>query len=191
MCKIGVLAVQGAFAEHIRVLESLGAECVPVRQRSDLSDGIEGLVLPGGESTAQGRLLSELSLMAPLRERITSGMPVLATCAGVILLSQKLTNDNHRWLGTLPVEVTRNAYGRQIASFMTTGRVQEIGSYPMVFIRAPRISAVSDGVRVLASVQGSPCAVLCGKQLALTFHPELTGDTRLHAYFLKRLVQSA
>lgn len=140
---IGVLALQGAFIEHEKMLRRLGADVREVRQRSDL-DGLNGIVLPGGESTVQGRLLRKLHMLDPLRERIQNGMPVLATCAGLILLAQHLDGDETAHLATLPVTVRRNAYGRQLASFATTADVGNLTDFPLVFIRAPYISSVDE-----------------------------------------------
>lgn len=140
---IGVLALQGAFIEHEKMLRRLGADVREVRQRSDL-DGLSGIVLPGGESTVQGRLLRKLHMLEPLRERIQNGMPVLATCAGLILLAQHLDGDETTHLATLPVTVRRNAYGRQLASFATTADVGNLTDFPLVFIRAPYIAAVDE-----------------------------------------------
>ena len=134
--KIGVLALQGAFIEHKKMIESLGTECVELRQKSDL-DGIDGIILPGGESTVQGKLLKQLDMFTPIKKMIEDGMPVLATCAGLILLSENISNDDARYFGTLPVTVKRNAYGRQLGSFITDAPLKGFGEYPMVFIRAP------------------------------------------------------
>lgn len=138
---IGVLALQGAFIEHEKMLHRLGADVREVRQRADL-DGLNGIVLPGGESTAQGRLLRKLDMLNPLREQIQRGLPVLATCAGLILLAQHLENAEPTHLATLPVTVRRNAYGRQLASFATTADVGSLADFPLVFIRAPYITTV-------------------------------------------------
>ena len=137
--KIAVLAVQGAFIEHEKKLGALGAECFELRQKKDLDTGFDGLVLPGGESTVQGKLLRELDMFDALKEKIESGMPVLGTCAGLILLADQLTNDGHVYFGTLPVSVRRNAYGRQLGSFHTVQEFAGIGKVPMTFIRAPYI----------------------------------------------------
>lgn len=148
---IGVLALQGAFIEHEKMLHQLGADVREVRQLSDL-DGLSGIVLPGGESTVQGRLLRKLHMLAPLRESIQNGMPVLATCAGLILLAQHLEDDETTHLATLPVTVRRNAYGRQLASFTTTANVGNLTDFPLVFIRAPYIAAV-DGNDSVSTVE--------------------------------------
>lgn len=181
--KIGVLAVQGAFIEHENILKKLGVDCVEIRQKYDL-DGIDGIILPGGESTVQGQLLRKLGLLAPLKEMINNGMPVLATCAGLILLSESIENGEEPHIGTLPVVVKRNAYGRQLSSFVTNENVRDIGEFPMVFIRAPYISSVSDNTKVLATVDGNIVGVQYNNQIGLSFHPELTTDTRLHEEFL-------
>lgn len=181
--KIGVLAVQGAFIEHEAMLERLGASCVQVRQKADLQ-GIDGIVLPGGESTVQGQLLRKLEIFEPLKAMITDGLPVLATCAGLILLAEHLDGDATAHLATLPVCVKRNAYGRQLSSFTATADVGDIAGYPLVFIRAPYISAADENVQILAAVDGNTVAVRYKNQIGLAFHPELTDDTRIHASFL-------
>lgn len=181
--KIGILAVQGAFIEHRKILEKLGCECVELRQKSDI-DGLDGIVLPGGESTVQGKLLRELDMLEPLRQLIMGGTPVLATCAGLILLAESLSNDPNVHLGTLPVTVQRNAYGRQLGSFVTTAPFGDLGDCEMTFIRAPYVEEAGEGVSVLATVQDKIVAVRYKNQLALAFHPELNQDTRIHEYFV-------
>lgn len=180
---IGVLALQGAFIEHEKTLIELGAKVKEIRQLKDL-DGIDGIVLPGGESTVQGKLLHQLGLFEPLRQKIQSGLPVLATCAGLILLAEQLENDERRHLATLPVTVRRNAYGRQLGSFQTDLTVGDFDHFPAIFIRGPYISSVGPGVKVLAEVDGHPVAVEYQKQIGLAFHPELSNDKRIHRYFL-------
>ena len=181
---IGVLAVQGAFIEHEKVLDKIGVEHKEIRQASDLS-GIDGIILPGGESTVQGQLIRKLGIFQPLKEMISDGMPVLATCAGLILLAEQLENDSRTHLATLPVTVRRNAYGRQLGSFTTTGNVGNIRDYPMVFIRAPFITETSAGVDILSTVDGNIVGVQYKNQIGLAFHPEMTLDTRIHEYWLK------
>ena len=178
--RIAVLALQGAFIEHERMLQRLGVETFEVRQLSDWQQPKDGLVLPGGESTVQMRLLKELGLFDPIREAILGGMPVLGTCAGMILLSEGR-------LGTMDIEVRRNAYGRQLGSFHTVDAVKGIGTdVPMTFIRAPYIERVlSDQVEVLSSVDGHIVAARQGNQLATAFHPELDDDTRLYELLLE------
>ncbi len=185
MKKIAVLAVQGAFAEHEKVLKTLGAECIELRQKPDLSQDFDGLVLPGGESTVQGKLLHELGMFDALKEKIEGGMPVLATCAGLILLAGHLSNDEKSWFQTLPVTVRRNAYGRQTGSFFAEEEFGGIGKIPMEFIRAPLIEEVSEGVEVLARVDGNIVGVQYGNQIGVAFHPELLGDMRVHERFLE------
>ena len=186
--KIGVLAVQGAFIEHEAMLQRLGVSCIQVRQKADLQ-GIDGIVLPGGESTVQGQLLHKLEIFEPLKAMIADGLPVLATCAGLILLAEHLDGDATTHLATLPVCVKRNAYGRQLSSFTATADVGDIADYPLVFIRAPYISAAGENVQTLAKVDGNIVAVRYQNQIGLAFHPELTDDTRIHASFLKLVEQ--
>ena len=181
--RIGVLAVQGAFIEHKHMLEKLGVDCVELRQKEDLS-GIDGIVLPGGESTVQGKLLHKLDMFDPIREMISDGLPVLATCAGLILLAQKIDNDDTTHLATLPVTVRRNAYGRQLASFTTDAQIKDIGTYPLVFIRAPYITDVNGDAEILTVVDGNTVGVRYKNQIGLAFHPEMTEDTRVHEYFI-------
>ena len=185
--KIGVLAVQGAFIEHIQALTALGAECVELRQAADLAQPLAGLVLPGGESTVQGKLLHDLGMYDALREQIAAGLPVLATCAGMILLAEKLSNDEKVHFATMPITVRRNAYGRQLGSFRTHAAFGSLDAIPMTFIRAPYIEQVGEGVLVLSKVGGKIVAAQYGKQLALAFHPELdvAESTAVHKYFLK------
>ncbi len=184
---IGVLAVQGAFIEHEKMLRSLGAECRELRCREDI-DHLDGIVLPGGESTVQARLLTELSMMAPLKNLIEGGVPVLATCAGLILLAEHIGGGEAPHIATLPVTVRRNAYGRQSASFCCRASFGTMADVPMMFIRAPFIESVGDGVEIMAhdsSDAQNITAVKYKNQLAMAFHPELTNDTRVHEYFLK------
>lgn len=182
--KIAVLAVQGAFAEHMDRLRKLGAEGIELRQSADLEQRFDGLILPGGESTVQGKLLQDLQMLVPLREKIAGGLPVFGTCAGLILLAEELCNDAHVYFGTMPVCVRRNAYGRQLGSFHTTEYVTGIGRIPMTFIRAPYIESVKEGVEILARVQNKIVAVRYGDQIGIAFHPELEEDDRMHQMFL-------
>ena len=185
--KVAVLAVQGAFEEHIRVMNRLGIECIELRQKADLSRAFDGLILPGGESTVQGKLLRELDLLDPLKVRIMDDLPVLATCAGLILLARNISNDDSRHLQTLPVTVKRNAYGRQLGSFFAENEIAGIGRFPMKFIRAPYIEQAEKDVEILAKADTHIVAVKYRKQLAMSFHPELCGDTRVHEAFLRLL----
>lgn len=180
---IGVLALQGAFIEHEQKLTSLGLHCREIRQRADLDDDLSGLVLPGGESSVQKKLLRDLSLFLPLQERIRQGMPVLATCAGLILLAEEVEGETQPGFQTLPVAVCRNAYGRQLGSFTTTGRFADLGPIEMRFIRAPAIESVQPEVTVLAHAGTAIAAVQYHNQLAMAFHPELCPDLRIHKRF--------
>lgn len=186
MMRIGVLAVQGAFAEHEKALRALGADCVELRQKKDIA-GIDGLVLPGGESTVQGMLLRQLDMFDELKGLISDGLPVLATCAGLILLAQKLDADETVHFGTLPVTVRRNAYGRQLGSFETRAAVGEIADFPLVFIRAPYITERRGDVNVLSAVDGNVVGVEYKNQIGLAFHPEMTSDSRIHESFLRKV----
>lgn len=187
--KIGVLAVQGAFIEHEKIIESLGAACIEIRKKEDL-DGIDGVILPGGESTVQGQLLQKLDILAPLRALIKDGLPTLATCAGLILLASNIDEDPTVHLGTLPVTVKRNAYGRQLSSFLTNADFKPIGNVPMMFIRAPYVVQANDDVDILSEVDGRIVTVKYHNQIGLAFHPELTEDTRIHQYFLDVVTQN-
>ena len=183
--KIAVLAVQGAFIEHEKSLQRLGAETVELRKAEDLEQDFDGLVLPGGESTVQSRLLKELSMFEPLKEKIEEGLPVLATCAGLILLAQNVSNDEKRGFATLPVTVKRNDYGRQLGSFYYEGGIKGIGTYQMEIIRAPYNESVGDDVEILAEVEEKIVGVAYKNQLAFSFHPELTGNDKIHEKFLE------
>ena len=182
--KIGILAVQGAFIEHEKMLSDLGCDCIELRKKTDICS-LDGLILPGGESTVQGKLLHELDMFTPLSEMIAADTPVLATCAGLILLAQHISNDPNVYFGTMPVTVKRNAYGRQLGSFSCTGDFAHLKNVSMTFIRAPYIEAVSDNVSVLATVDEHIVAAQYKKQVGLSFHPELDHDTRIHQYFLE------
>lgn len=182
---VGVLALQGAFREHVAAVSRLGVAAREVRQLKDM-DGIDAMIIPGGESTTMGKLLNEWQMLQPLRERIEQGMPVYGSCAGLILLCRVIENSDQPRLGVLDATVWRNAFGRQVDSFETDLAMPEIGPEPVpaVFIRAPVITGVGPGVKVLAEVKGQAVAVRQNNILATSFHPELTPDTRLHGYFL-------
>ena len=182
MSRVGVLAVQGAFVEHERVLRELGADCFEIRQASDLDEAPDALVIPGGESTVMGKLVRDLGMFDRLRMLIRGGTPVLGTCAGMIMLAEKVEGGTPH-LATMPIAVRRNAYGRQLGSFSAVSSFAGT-EITMEFIRAPAVSAVGDGVEVLATVDDIPVAVRYGNQLAVSFHPELTSDTTVHRYFL-------
>ena len=190
MKRIGVLALQGAFIEHINVLNKLGAETFEIRQKSDLANvPIDGLVLPGGESTVMGKLLRELDLMDDVRKMILDGLPVFGTCAGLILLAKSISNEEDSYLGTMNIVARRNAYGRQLGSFKTESDFKGIGKVEMTFIRAPFIESAGEGVDVLAVVDGKIVAARQDNMLAIAFHPELTSDLSVHKYFLENMVK--
>lgn len=184
--RIAVMALQGAFVEHEQMLQRLGVETFEVRSLSDWLLPKDGLILPGGESTTQVRLLSSLRLLEPLKHDISNGLPVFGTCAGMILLSRMENGRSRQGLATMDVDVCRNAYGRQLGSFQTKDDVKGIASdYPMTFIRAPYIHrTLSPDVEVMAMVGNHIVAVRQNNQLATAFHPELTTDDRMHRYFL-------
>lgn len=199
--KIAVLAVQGAFVEHERALSKLGCECVELRQGPDVRQPFDALVLPGGESTVQTKLLRELGMIDELHRRIADGMPVMGTCAGLILLARTVEEGVPAAgdptaevvggavatgaFGTLPVTVRRNAYGRQLGSFHAKAPFSGIeGDVPMTFIRAPYIADAHEGATPLATVDGRIVAVRAGNQLGVAFHPELDDDLRIHELFV-------
>jgi 5'-phosphate synthase pdxT subunit len=181
--RVAVLALQGAFLEHEQKLEKLGAEYFEIRKSQDLDRQFDALILPGGESTVMGKLLHELGLYEPLKDKIWSGIPVFGTCAGLILLAGTVEGGN-RHFGTMNIHAKRNAYGRQLGSFHTQAEFRGIGSIPMTFIRAPYISEVGNDVEVLAQVDGKIVAARQYNQLVTAFHPELDDDIRVHKFFL-------
>jgi len=186
--KIGVLALQGAFVEHQKILNQLGAEAVQVRLPADL-EGLDGLIIPGGESTTIGQLATTFGLVEPLRAFARS-KPTWGTCAGMIFLAKDIGSDRQPLLGLMDVTVNRNAFGRQIDSFETDLDVPKLGEAPFhaVFIRAPLVTATGDGVEIIAALpDGRIVAVEQGHLLATAFHPELTPDHRFHQYFLERI----
>ena len=188
--KIGVLALQGAFAEHIKIFDSIGVDCFEIRQLSDINNDFDGLVLPGGESTVMGKLLHELNLFEPLKEKIENGLPVFGTCAGLLLLANDIQNDDRKHFATMPITVKRNAYGRQLGSFNAEAEFGEMGIIPMVFIRAPYIESAQKGTKVLSEVNGKIVAAQYENQLVTAFHPELTKDTTVHEYFIEIVKKS-
>jgi 5'-phosphate synthase pdxT subunit len=187
--RIGVLSLQGDFLEHIQVLERLKAEGREVRQPREL-EGLDGLIMPGGESTAISRLMAEFALLEPLRKLAEKGLPLFGTCAGLILMARKATDLTLETLRLMDVEVKRNAFGRQVDSFEAEVAIPALGDapFPAVFIRAPIIEKVGPGVEVLARLpEGWPVAIRQKNLLACAFHPELSRDPRFHAYFLNML----
>ena len=186
--RVGVLALQGDVREHVSALRAVGVEPVEVRRPADL-DRLGGIVLPGGESTTMGRLLTLFDLLEPLRARLAAGLPAYGTCAGMILLAAGVVDGQpgQVLLGGLDVTVRRNAFGSQVDSFEADVDVAEVGFVHGVFIRAPWVERVGPGVEVLATVDGHPVAVRQGALLATSFHPELTGDARLHRSFVEQI----
>ena len=181
---MAVLSLQGAFIEHERMLRSLGADVFEVRELADWHQPKDGLVLPGGESTTQAKLLGDLNLRDPIRADIEAGLPVFGTCAGLILLAKDIEGKPERRLATMDISARRNAYGRQLGSFHTEAEMEGVGRIPMTFIRAPYIEGVSGSAKALATVDGHIVAARQGNQLVTAFHPELDTDTRVHAYFM-------
>ena len=177
---VGVLALQGAFIEHIEILKELGVETKEIRKRTDFDETIDGLILPGGESTTMGKLLRETELYNPIKDRILDGMPVFGTCAGMILLAKEIENSSAVHLGTMGITVKRNAYGRQLASFHTYGSFGNLDQIEMPFIRAPYIEKCTPDVDILATVDDKIVAVQYKNQIGLAFHPEMSDNTVIH-----------
>lgn len=181
--------MQGAVAEHLDLLARIdGVQALQIKKASQLDD-IDGLIMPGGESTTMGKLLRQYSIMDPLREKIACGMPVWGTCAGMILLAQRIVNQSDSYLGVLDVSVRRNAYGSQLDSFHTRAVIHKIADYPLplTFIRAPYIEEVGPGVEVLLQLDGKIVAVEQNNVLATSFHPELNEDLSFHQYFIHKV----
>ncbi|CUN53171.1 MAG: pyridoxal 5'-phosphate synthase glutaminase subunit PdxT [Turicibacter sp.] len=193
MIKVGVLAIQGAVAEHLELLNQIPDVCAQEVKYLDELNEIDGLIIPGGESTAIGRLLRDFNLLQPLKERILNGMPVWGTCAGMILLAKSLENDPTVHLGVMDITVERNAYGRQLGSFTTEVEIEKISSnkIPLVFIRAPYVTQVKSDVDILLEVNDHIVACQQKQMLATSFHPELTKDTSFHRYFINMIKQKA
>lgn len=166
------------------MLRSLGADVFEVRELADWHQPKDGLVLPGGESTTQAKLLGDLNLLDPILADIEAGLPVFGTCAGLILLAKDIEGKPERRLATMDISARRNAYGRQLGSFHTEAEMEGVGRIPMTFIRAPYIEGVSGSAKALATVDGHIVAARQGNQLVTAFHPELDTDTRVHAYFM-------
>ena len=188
--KIGVLALQGAFEEHIKMLEKLGIESFEIRKKSDLSNAVnnndvDGLIIPGGESTVIGKLLYDLDLFDNIKKLILKGLPVFGTCAGLILLAKEIENDNRTYLGAMDIKVRRNAYGRQLGSFFTESEFKGLGVIPMTFIRAPYISSVGKKVEILSEVDGNIVAAKKNNILVTSYHPELNDDLKVHEFFIE------
>lgn len=187
MTKIGVLALQGDFLEHKKILAKIGSDVREVRLPEHLND-LEGLIIPGGESTTIVQLIDTYKLRKPLNELSAQGLPIWGTCAGMIVMSNKLTDEYPKPLKLMNITVSRNAFGRQLDSFETNLNISKLdnGKFHAVFIRAPSVREVGENVEVIAELEdGTPVAVKEGNTLATSFHPELTNDTRMHQYFLK------
>lgn len=182
--KIGVLALQGAFEEHIKKLSELSVDAYEIRQAKDLDEKPGGLIIPGGESTVMSKLLDDLGMRDKIIEYANGGMPVFGTCAGLILMSKETGDKRCKSLDLIDCTAKRNAYGRQLGSFDTTEEFKGLGKIPMVFIRAPYIDKTGDGVEILATVDGKIVAARQGNCLATAFHPELTNDLSVHKYFI-------
>ncbi|GAA1464101.1 pyridoxal 5'-phosphate synthase glutaminase subunit PdxT [Williamsia maris] len=196
---VGVLALQGDVREHIAALDEVGARGVLVRRPAELA-AVDGIIIPGGESTAMSRLLELLDLLDPLRDRLAEGLPAYGSCAGMILLASDVldTRPDAHHLDALDITVRRNAFGRQVQSFETDLELSGISGGPMraVFIRAPWVEATGEGVEILARVPNGPAAgrvvaVRQGQVLATSFHPEVTGDRRVHRHFVEMITRSA
>lgn len=191
MKKIGVLALQGAFREHVQAVKTLGHEAVEVRTLAQL-DGIDGLILPGGESTAMGKLLNDFQMKAPLAEQIKNGLPVWGTCAGMILLAKELDGGESSHLGVMDIKVRRNAYGSQLDSFTVCEPIEGVSDQPvpLVFIRAPFILDAGEQVELIHEVHGDIVAARQDNMFVTSFHPELTPDTSFLKYFIDNLVET-
>ena len=186
---IGVLALQGAFIEHEKILEKIGVETFEIRKKSDLSNAvlnnsIHGLIIPGGESTTIGKLLHDLDLFDDIKELISDGLPTFGTCAGLILLAKKIENDDRVHLGLMDIKVKRNAYGRQLGSFFTENEFKHVGKVPMTFIRAPYITEVGKNVEILSEVDGNIVAAKENNILVTSYHPELNDNLQVHKFFI-------
>ena len=190
--KIGVLALQGAFIEHIQVLSHLNVNSKIVKLPQDLSD-LDALIIPGGESTTISKMLANYSLLEPLKALIDNGFPILGTCAGTILLAKYVVDSDLETLQAMDISVRRNAYGRQKESFEAELQIPSIGDspFPGIFIRAPIIEDVKPDIQVLCSVNSHAVAVKQGKIIACNFHPELSGDFRIHQYFIEKIRNGA
>jgi 5'-phosphate synthase pdxT subunit len=185
--RIGVLALQGDFIEHVHVLEKLGVEAIPVRKPGEL-ENLDGLIIPGGESTTILNLMRSTNLLKPLKEMAQAGLPIMGTCAGMVLIANKVSSSDMDTLALMDIVVRRNAFGRQLDSFETELTISALGekSFPAIFIRAPFIESTGSHVKILAKLNnGIVVAARQGRLLAIAFHPELSNDLRLHRYFLE------
>jgi 5'-phosphate synthase pdxT subunit len=182
--RVGVLALQGGFIEHINHLQSLQVDTFEIRKKADLQLSSDGLVLPGGESTTIGKLLHDLDMFDDLKSKIHAGLPTFGTCAGMILLAKQLSESGISYFNAIDIIVKRNAYGRQLGSFFTEAEFKGIGTIPMTFIRAPYIETIGKNVEVLSKIDGHIVAARENHVLVTSYHPELTTDNRVHKYFV-------
>lgn len=187
--RIGVLALQGAFIEHIHMLDSLHVESFEIRKKSDLDQEMDGLIIPGGESTTMGKLMKDLDIFELIGKRISAGLPTFGTCAGMILLAKEIEGQQS-YFKAIDLTVKRNAYGRQLGSFSTNAEFKGIGVIPMRFIRAPYISSTGQSVEILSVVKSHIVAARQKNVLVTSYHPELTKDNRVHKYFIENVVAS-
>jgi len=188
MVKIGVLSLQGDFREHMQMLEKCKVDAVPVKLPEDLED-VNGLIIPGGESTAIGNLMQKYNLDKKIMQKYQSGMAIYGTCAGAILLAKDIFGSEQPRLGLLDISVARNNYGRQIDSFESELNIDKIGKFNGIFIRAPVIEKIDNGIKVLSRLKNNPVLIQKDNILASTFHPELTNDKRVHEYFIGMVKQ--
>lgn len=182
--QIGILALQGAFIEHANMLQALNVDSFEIRQKKDLQRHMDGIILPGGESTTMYKLLVDLDMFDILKEKIKQGLPVFGTCAGLLLLAKTVHNHSNPYIQTMDIVARKNAYGRQLGSFRTMSSFAGKANVPFVFIRAPYVESVGESVEILAVVDDKIVAVKEGNQLATAFHPELTKDLTIHQYFI-------
>lgn len=187
---IAILALQGAFIEHEKVLKKLNVDYFEIRKKEDLNKPMDGLIIPGGESTTIGKLLFDLDLFDILKDKIINGLPVFGTCAGMILLAKKIDNQEQTYFSTMDIEVIRNAYGRQLESFYTLGQFADMKDVKMTFIRAPYVKEVFNDTKILATIDNHIVAVRQNNQLAISFHPELTDEVRVHQYFINMIKEN-
>lgn len=187
---IAILALQGAFIEHEKVLKKLNVDYFEIRKKADLNKPMDGLIIPGGESTAIGKLLFDLDIFDILKNKIINGLPVFGTCAGMILLAKKIDNQEQTYFATMDIEAIRNAYGRQLGSFYTLGKFDNMENIKMTFIRAPYVKEVFNDTKILATIDNHIVAVRQNNQLAISFHPELTDEVRVHQYFINMIKEN-
>lgn len=187
---IAILALQGAFIEHEKVLKKLNVDYFEIRKKEDLNKPMDGLIIPGGESTTIGKLLFDLDLFDILKNKIINGLPVFGTCAGMILLAKKIDNQEQTYFSTMDIEVIRNAYGRQLGSFYTLGQFADMKDVKMTFIRAPYVKEIFNDTKILATIDNHIVAVRQNNQLAISFHPELTDEVRVHQYFINMIKEN-